>query len=74
MTEESPAKRGEAAFKEQREAIARRNAEAHKRAQSQKKTRDSIVARSVRAESDREAEQLRELNTRIDKQRGRGVR
>jgi hypothetical protein len=74
MTEESPAKRGDAAWKEQREAIARRNAEAHKRAQGEKKSRDSIVAKSVRAEMDRETEQLRELNTRISKQQGRGAR
>ena len=74
MTEESPAKSGDAAWKEQREAIARRNAEAHKRAQTQKKSRDSVVARSERAEMDREAQQLRDLNTRISKQRGRGVR
>ena len=74
MTEESPAKRGDAAWKEERDAIAQRNADAHKRAQGQKKSRDTIVAQSVRAERNREAEQLRELNTRISKQRGRGVR
>ena len=74
MTEESPAKRGDAAWKEQREAIARRNAEAHKRAQGQKKSRATIAAQSQRAEMDRETQQLRELNTRISKQQARGVR
>jgi hypothetical protein len=74
MAEESPAKRGEAAWKEQRDDVARRNAEAHKRAVTQQKSRASFAARAARAEMDREAEQLRELNTRISKQQARGAR
>ena len=74
MTEESPAKRGDAAWKEQREAIARRNADAHKRAQEKKRSRASVAAATAREGLDREAQQLRDLNTRISKQRGRGVR
>ena len=74
MTEETPAKRGDAAWKEQREAISRRNAEAHKRAQGEKRSRESAVAAAAREGLNREADQLRELNTRIDKQRARGVR
>jgi hypothetical protein len=74
MTEESPAKRGDAAWKEQREAIARRNADAHKRALEQKRTRASLAAVTAREGLDREAQQLRDLNTRISKQRARGVR
>jgi hypothetical protein len=72
--EESPAKRGDAAWKEQREAISRRNAEAHKRAQGAKRDRADVQAAAQRADLNREAEQLRDLNTRISKQRGRGVR
>ena len=74
MTEESPVKRGDAAWKEQREAISRRNAEAHKRAVDQKRTRTSAAAAHQRAEMDREAEQLRELNTRLSKQQARRAR
>jgi hypothetical protein len=71
MTEEPPVKRGDAAWKEQREAISRRNAEAHKRAVDQKRTRASSAAAHERAEMNREAEQLRELNTRLSKQQAR---
>ena len=74
MAEEPEAKRGDAAWKEQREAISRRNAEAHKRAVDQKRTRASTAAAHQRAEIDREAEQLRVLNARISKQQARGVR
>ena len=74
MAEESPAKRGEAAWKEQRDEVARRNADAHKRALGKKQTRDKVVAASERTERDREAEQLHALNTRISKQQGRGAR
>jgi len=74
MSEETPVKRGDAAWKEQREAISRRNAEAHKRAVDEKRTRASTVAAHQRAEMDREAELLRNLNTRLSKQQARGVR
>jgi len=74
MTEESPAKRGDAAWKEQRDDVARRNAEAHKRAVTQKQSRATVAAKAARAEVDRETEQLRELNTRISKQQARAAR
>jgi hypothetical protein len=74
MTDESQAKRGEAAWKEQREAISRRNAEAHKRAEGRRKSRASQLEAQARAESQRESQQLRDLNTRISKQQARGVR
>jgi len=74
MTEESPAKRGDAAWKEQRDAISRRNADAHKRALEQKRARSGVAAASARAEIDRESRQLRDLNTKISKQQARGVR
>jgi hypothetical protein len=73
MTEESPAKRGEAAWKEQREAISKRNAEAHKRAQGERRSRDAIAAKTQREEVDREAQRLHELNQRIAKRRARGT-
>ena len=74
MADEAPEKRGDAAWKEQREAISRRNAEAHKRAEGRKKSRATQLDEMARAENQREAQQLRDLNTRISKQRGRGVR
>ena len=67
MTEESPVKRGDAAWKEQREAISRRNAAAQKRGQQEKRSRASVAAAAAREGVDREAEQLRELNARITK-------
>ena len=72
MTDESPVKRGDAAWKEQRDAVQRRNAEAQKRAQGEKQSRAGVAAAAEREGLNREAEQLRELNTRITKQqRGR---
>jgi hypothetical protein len=58
MTEESPAKRGEAAWKQEREAISKRNAEAHKRAQGAQRSRDASTAANQREALDREAKQL----------------
>jgi hypothetical protein len=74
MTEESPAKTGEAAWKHERDAISKRNAEAHKRAQGERRSRDATVAATQREALDREAQQLHELNARIDKRRARGTR
>jgi hypothetical protein len=74
MTDESPAKRGDAAWREQRDDVSRRNAEAHKRAIAQKQSRVTYAAQVARAEMDREAQQLRDLNARLSKQQARGVR
>ena len=74
MTEETPAKRGEAAWKEQKDSIAQRNADAHKRAQGGKRERASAAAAVARDDADREAKQLRDLNARIEKQQARKSR
>ena len=71
MTDEAPAKRGDAAWKEQRDAVARRNAEAQRRGTATKQSRDAVAAASARAEMKREAEQLRDLNAQISKQHAR---
>ena len=71
MTEESPAKRGDAAWKEQRDEIARRNADAHKRADVERRSRMSAAERRSRDYAAAESEQLRDLNERISKQQGR---
>jgi hypothetical protein len=60
------------AWKEQREAIARRNSEAQKRAMSVTRARATEVAASARQENERETQQLRDLNERISKQQTRG--
>ena len=74
MTEESPAKRGEAAWKQEREEISKRNAEAHKRAQGEQRAREATIAAHQRDALDREAKQLHELNARIAKGRASGSR
>ena len=74
MSEETPAKRGDAAWKEQRDEISRRNADAHRRSAGAKKQRDSARAGTDRADAEREADQLRKLNARIEKQQARASR
>ena len=72
MTEdESPAKRGDAAWKEQREAVSRRNAQAQKRALADKQSKVANQAATAREARGREADQLRDLNARMLKQKGR---
>ena len=74
MTDEPQKKTGDAAWKEQRDAISRRNAEAHKRAESQRKSKTNQREAQVRADAQRESQQLRDLNAKISKQQARGVR
>ena len=69
MTDDIPAKRGEAAWREQRDAVTRRNAAAQKRALGERRSRDTAIAAAARDDMNREAEQLRELNARIAKRR-----
>ena len=73
MADETEAKRGDAAWKEERDAISRRNADAHKRAQTEQRSRDTRAAASVREEWDQEADRLRKLNDRIAKQQSRST-
>ena len=72
MTEEPQAKRGDAAWKEQRDAIAQRNSDARKRAQVEQKTRDGAVDAQLREDAVRERSQLEALNAKIDKGRPAG--
>ena len=69
MTDETPAKRGEAAWKEQRDAISKRNAETRKRGRTEQETNDNAAHARSRAHARDEAEQLHMLNERIAKQR-----
>ena len=72
MTEEPQAKSGEAAWKEQRDAVSRRNAQAQKRALAGKQSKAAVEAATAREANSREAEQLRDLNDRISKRQTRG--
>ena len=72
MTDEAPGKRGDAAWKEQREAIAQRNAAARKRAQAGQKSRDGVIHERVREDTRRENEHLRALNAHLEKRSARG--
>ncbi len=71
MTDETtPDARGDAAYRQQRDAVARRNVEAHRRGQAERKSRESALDQRDRIEAAREAAQLDELNARIAKGRG----
>jgi len=67
--EEQPSKRGDAAWKEQRDAVTQRNADAHKRSLAHTRTKDDAVMDRERRSAADEAEQLRALNKRIEKNR-----
>lgn len=68
--QETPAKRGEAAWRAARDEVSRRNDEAHKRGRAEQKARKDATADRTRADATREADQLRGLNARIEKERG----
>lgn len=74
MSEETPAKRGDAAWKEQRDEIARRNADAHRRSQTAKRDRAAAAADVARNDAQREAEQLRDLNKKLERIQARTSR
>lgn len=74
MTDEPQPRRGEAAWREQRDAIIKRNEETHKRARAEANSRNAMIAARLQADAKREAEQLRELNLRIARRQRRGQR
>ena len=67
MTDEIQGKRGEAAWREQRDAVAKRNAEAHKRGAAERRLKDRAVDARDRVRAAQEAEELQQLNARIAK-------
>ena len=69
MSEESPSPRGDAAWKQQRDEIAKRNVEAHRRGQAERRSRDEQLVTRDRIQAVREAEQLNELNEQIAKRK-----
>ena len=73
MNEEPEAKRGNAAWKEQREAVALRNADAHKRGQAERRERERAINAQERVSAAREAAELDELNASIVKRQAGGT-
>ena len=69
---EQPAKTGHAAWKEHRDAISDRNAQARKRGSAQRKVALSRVTEQRRVEARREAERVSVINARLTKARPRG--
>ena len=70
--EERPEKRGHAAWKEHRDAISDRNAQARKRGTAERKVALSRVTERRRVEARREAEAMNVINARLTKARPRG--
>lgn len=72
MTDETttPDVRGDAAYRQQRDAVAKRNVEAHRRGQAERRSREGAAEQRERIEAAREAAQLDELNAQIKKGRG----
>ena len=65
-------KRGHAAWKEKRDAISDRNAQARKRGSAERKVALGRVTEQRRVEARREAERVSVINTRLSKARPRG--
>ena len=65
MSEETQGPRGAAAWQEQRAAIAKRNAEAKKRGQAERRSKDRAVDARDRVQAVREGKELDELNAQI---------
>ena len=69
MGEETDGPRGAAAWAEQRAAIAKRNAEAQKRGQAERRSRNRSDEVRDRARAAREVKELDALNAQIAKRR-----
>ncbi len=67
MSEETGGSRGGGAWEAQRAAIAKRNVEARKRGQAERKSHEVAVSARQRVEAAREAKELEELNAEIAK-------
>jgi hypothetical protein len=74
MSDEANAKRGEAAWREQREATSRRNAQTRRRGHAEREIRENLSAARLSVDAQREAEQIRKLNAQLArKAAGSGV-
>ena len=71
MADELQGRSADSTWKEQRDAIAQRNAEARKRAQAEQKQREQLADGELREASRRERADLQALNDQIDRRRSR---
>jgi hypothetical protein len=69
MTDETGPSGGDAVWRHQRDEIAKRNADAHRRGQAERRAQERAVEARGRLRDAREAEELHELNAQIDKRR-----
>ena len=69
MTDETGPTGAEATFREQRDAIAKRNADTHRRGQAERKARERAVEARESVQAAREAEELDALNAQIASRR-----
>jgi hypothetical protein len=69
MTEEPEATRGDAAWREQRDAVAKRNVEAHRRGQAEREQKDRAIGARDRVRAAQESDELDQLNKQIAKRR-----
>ncbi len=72
MMDENRGSGAEAAWREQRAEIAKRNAEAHGRGQAERESRERAIEARGRIQAVREAAELDELNAQIAKRRSDG--
>jgi hypothetical protein len=63
---------GDAAWKEHRDAVAKRNSETKKRATAERESRKGIAGARAREAAKTESDQLAELNSQIEKRRRSG--
>ncbi len=73
MTDEPRQTGSDVTWKQQRDEIAKRNADAHRRGQEERRARDRMFDARGRVQAAREAEELHELNTQIAKRREGGL-
>lgn len=69
---EQPEKRGHAAWKEHRDAISDRNAQARKRGSAERKVALGRVTEQRRVDARREAAQVNAINAKLTRARPRG--
>lgn len=68
MSEGTQGARGDAAWREQRAEIAKRNAETKKRGQAERRSKEHAAESRDRVEAAREAAQLNQLNAKLARQ------
>ena len=72
MTDETGPSGGDATFRQQRDEIAKRNVEAHRRGRVERESRERAVEARGRVNAAREEAELEQLNAQIAKRRSGG--